>query len=126
MTRTFQQIIGWLTTISIVTAGLLFSVHVHGSDGCAICQCSQQEIGCEQHAEGAPGESADLPFLPPHDSNDCAICHFSGDLGDLLPVTVNEHAAELAGLVPNRPVSLNLFHAALAYQGRAPPQTFFL
>ncbi|MCH2182382.1 MAG: hypothetical protein MK108_10285 [Mariniblastus sp.] len=115
----FKQLIGWLTTVSIVSSGMLFAVHVHGSDGCVICHGPHLETGCGQN-------SADLPFLPPHEAEDCVVCHFSGDSSDLLPVTVMVPTAQVAEAVSPRPIVLNLFPGVLAYQGRAPPQTFSL
>ena len=116
MKRFLKQFQATYVAICVVASGLLWSVHIHGAAGCTACHAHSNASHCHQNSE-------ELPLLPPHESEDCAICHFSGDLGEPLPQDFDVREGNLAEALVQRTVSFNLILTVSAYHGRAPPKT---
>ncbi|MEE2826696.1 MAG: hypothetical protein VYE64_08720 [Planctomycetota bacterium] len=110
----FRQFGAIYVAVCIVASGILWSVHIHGAAGCAICQCPDAADECQQNSE-------ELPFLPPHQPEDCVVCQFSGDLGGPLATEITLSEGELTEEIHLTSIAFNLFPTTLAYQGRAPP-----
>ncbi len=108
-----KQFTALSTMVSIVSAGILFSVHVQSDNGCSLC-CSKAKSGCSQ-------QPTEIPVVPPSESEGCTVCQFAGNLGGPLATTVIAQAAQRNEVIYLRLTSFDSLLPFLAYQGRAPP-----
>lgn len=132
----YDQVAPWLTTISIVAAGLLSGVHVHAPGESCHSYSHAGKIACHGHGHSHAGEAAshaldpktsgenELPFLPEHDSDACVICQFTGDRGNLTILPLATGSLEISQSVVIRPNQWILLEDAFVYRGRGPPVIF--